>query len=181
MKTETAVILLIAAATFVGGIAIGAAGHKTLTEQPAMAQDTITAGPGAHAAASMTAIPVPVVTHRNWNAYVATFCPTAGLKTKANGEAVTPDEILQCFNVASQNTKEAQKDPVTIGTPKAPIGKTDTMDTQTREWYRLMTEKGLYPMVTMVPKERLCTGSPHWDLSPEAPLTCRKQYQGKPK
>ena len=34
MKTETAVILLIAA-MFVGGIIIGAVGHKTLTEKPA--------------------------------------------------------------------------------------------------------------------------------------------------
>ena len=139
MKTETAVILLIAA-MFVGGIIIGAVGHKTLTEKPAR--------PGLlpyknHVASSMTQIPVPDDCLRRWK---------AGETVHLKGGCFGMEKAL-AESVAVPNTKEAQKDPATIGIHTAPIGNPYTLDPQTREWYRLMAEKGFYPMVIMVPKK----------------------------
>ena len=103
-----------------------------------------------HAATGLVAptydAPQPL-TADDLNRYVATVCPKVKLQVYTTGSLALHSDMLRCIvsaALAAPNNREGRQESVTPQNP--------SLDPQTAQWYRLMTEKGYVPMTIMVPK-----------------------------
>ena len=137
LDTRAAGILTLVA--FLSGGIAGATAHKVLTEKPAKPPVRVVDcdGPWPEGPVIIPGKCLPLFRETRTAMEAATAARFGAEEDLA--ECQFKNRVLQTLN-----NREGRQDPVTPQNP--------SLDPQTAEWYRLMTEKGYVPMTIMVPK-----------------------------